>query len=218
MRPITLLPTRALSTLGAHAAVIIPARMASKRFPGKPLALIGGKPLVQRTLERVKRARHVDEVFVATDDQRIANLIEGIGAKCIMTSHECESGTERVREASQQLSAEFDIIVNVQGDEPLIDPAHVDKLITHMKKNQADLVSTLACPIRSMKDFKSPNVVKVVFGLQNQALYFSRSPIPYLPSDFKGPDEEKSQENASDQHRPFKHLGIYAFRRNFLEL
>ena len=182
-------------------AVIIPSRWASTRFPGKPLHPLAGKPLVQHVWERASRARGIDRVIVATDDMRIAEAAFGFGAEVALTSPKCVSGTDRCAEVATRLKG-FTRVINVQGDEPLIDPALISKLAATLVKNPKLKMVTAAAPFASDEDPKNPNSVKVVLNRESNALYFSRSLLPY-PRD--------------GAPFPFlKHLGIYGYTRNFL--
>jgi 3-deoxy-manno-octulosonate cytidylyltransferase (CMP-KDO synthetase) len=181
---------------------IIPARFHSTRFPGKPLALILGTSLLQRTYEKAKAASLLDEVIVATDDPRIFNHVIGFGGKAVMTSENCLNGTERVAEAAKHLSG-YDIIVNIQGDEPCLDPQAIDNTILALSQNPDVSAATVAGPL-DPEDFSNPAAVKCVFDLSGKALYFSRSLIPGSKGAFAGPY--------------FKHIGLYAFRAPFLQL
>ena len=188
----------------SHSVVaVIPARYGSTRFPGKALAKICGKPMIQWVYETTRRSK-ASKTIVATDDQRIFDCVIGFGGEPVMTSPEHDTGTDRIAEAVSGM--DVDVILNVQGDEPLIPTATIDDLIdTVLAKEKADM-ATIAVPITSgSNDFKNPNVVKVVLAHNNFALYFSRAPIPYSPS----------MENVNS--RLLKHWGIYAFRRHFLE-
>lgn len=181
--------------------VVIPARYASTRFPGKPLADLAGKPMVQWTYERAASASGVDQVLVATDDQRIFDTVTQFGGQAVMTSPDHPSGTDRIAEAIADL--EVDLVVNVQGDEPLIPPHIIEQLIAKMKETQAEM-GTVAVPIsRESEAFTNPNVVKVVTGVDGYALYFSRASIPFL------------REGGVDC-APAKHWGIYAYTPDFV--
>jgi 3-deoxy-manno-octulosonate cytidylyltransferase (CMP-KDO synthetase) len=191
------------------ATAIIPARYASTRFPGKPLALIHGLPMIQHVCQRVARAKTIERVIVATDDLRIAQAVKAFGGEVIMTRADHPTGTDRLAEVAQQLSA--DLIVNVQGDEPLIDPRMVDQAVAPLLANPAILMGTLAGRIDAIEDFYNPNVVKVVKDTQGLALYFSRAPIPW-PRDL-------SREQLADSLATvalFRHIGLYVYRREFL--
>jgi len=180
---------------------VIPARYDSKRFKGKLLALLKGKPVIVRVVEQARKCRLIDEVLVATDDERILAEVEKAGGCAVMTSREHASGTDRIAEVAAKSSA--GIIVNIQGDEPLIHPASVDSAVKALLDDSSLDVSTLALPITSREEFDNPNVVKVVTDKNGMALYFSRAPIPYNREEGK-------------QHPMMKHLGLYVFRRFFL--
>ena len=190
---------------------IIPSRFGSSRFPGKPLAVLAGKPLVAWVVEAVKKARGFDEVLVATDDERIVKAVEEHGGKAVMTPSELPSGTDRVACAARNfLGRDFDdddILVNVQGDEPLIDPALVEQLAQKLKDDPRWSMATAVTPIRSAEDFAAKSVVKVVTDRDGGALYFSRAPIPC------------DRDNVPEIHNPLyvRHLGIYAYRGEFLK-
>jgi 3-deoxy-manno-octulosonate cytidylyltransferase (CMP-KDO synthetase) len=187
-------------------AIVIPARYASSRLPGKPLLRSTGKYLVQHVYERACQARRADAVIVATDDSRIVAAVESFGGKCVMTRRNHPSGTDRVAEVAARLDA--DVVVNVQADEPQIDPATIDLLPDLLEKDDEAVMATLAAPITSEETYRNPNCVKLVRDGRGRALYFSRSPIPFVRDgrpDFTG--------------RPVRflqHLGIYAYRREFL--
>ena len=190
---------------------IIPSRFGSSRFPGKPLAVLAGKPLVAWVVEAVKKARGFDEVLVATDDERIVKAVEEHGGKAVMTPSELPSGTDRVACAARNfLGRDFDdddILVNVQGDEPLIDPALVEQLAQKLKDDPRWSMATAVTPIRNTEDFAAKSVVKVVTDRDGGALYFSRAPIPC------------DRDNVPEIHNPLyvRHLGIYAYRGEFLK-
>ena len=187
-------------------AAIIPARYASTRFPGKPLASDTGKPLIQHVYEAVSGARRVDRVLVATDDARIAEAVRAFGGEVAMTRVDHPSGTDRVAEAAAGLDVE--LIVNVQGDEPEMDPASIDALVELMESRPEAAMGSLACPFPSEGDLTNPACVKVVLDRDGYALYFSRSLIPY-PRDAAG--------EVDDPTRWLLHLGIYAYRPAFLQ-
>jgi len=179
----------------------IPARYQSSRFPGKPLALILGKPMIQYVYERSSAACRVDEVWVATDDQRIYEAVKSFGGKVVLTSPNHESGTERVAEVARKIPA--DVVINIQGDEPLIRPEAIDILAEAMAEDQNTPMATLKRKISRKQDIDNPNCVKVVTGREGFALYFSRFPIPF----------------DRDGHVPpcvYQHIGIYAYRKDFL--
>ena len=179
---------------------VIPARFASSRFPGKPLSAIGGKTMLERVFARVSQARLVDAVLVATDDPRIFEAARRFGAPARMTRADHSTGTERVAEVAAGQDAA--IIVNVQGDEPLIDPSAIDQAIAPLLDDQPPPMATLKKRISDPRDLDNPNVVKVVTDCAGNAIYFSRSLIPY-PRD-------------GDSGMHFKHVGLYAYRRDFL--
>jgi 3-deoxy-manno-octulosonate cytidylyltransferase (CMP-KDO synthetase) len=198
---------------------IIPARYASTRFPGKPLALIHNKPMIQQVFERAKEA-DLDDVFVATDDERIKNAVESFGGKVIMTNPQHASGTDRCAEAAKILNLKnTDFIINIQGDEPFIRKEEIN-LLANLLDNQKIQIATLAKPITTDEEFINPNKVKVVFSNSNRALYFSRSPIPCR---FPIKLQVTSNELHPILHSPFsilhsyKHIGIYAYRNNILQ-
>jgi 3-deoxy-manno-octulosonate cytidylyltransferase (CMP-KDO synthetase) len=177
------------------AIAIIPARFQSTRLPGKPIIEIQGKSLIEHVYRRVQMARSVDRIVVATDDRRIAQVVEGFGGTVMMTRPDHLSGTDRLAEAAGQL-AEDTLIVNVQGDEPMIEPLAIDRLIEAAQMNDAEIV-TLMTPIRRPSDIQDANRVKVVTDRKGFALYFSRSPIP-------------------SDGTCFLHLGLYVYRAGFL--
>ena len=185
---------------------IIPARYQSTRFPGKPLADMGGKSMVQRVYERVSFCTAIDEVIVATDDQRILDHVIGFGGTAMMTSPDHPSGTDRVAEVAGQFS-EADIVVNVQGDEPFVDPRQIAAVVAPFA--DADIaIATLARPITEERELLSPNVVKVVRSAAGRALYFSRHAIPYLRDVPVG--------KWIDRKKHLQHLGLYAYRAEVL--
>lgn len=184
---------------------IVPARYASTRFPGKPLHVIAGKPLVQHVVERCREARALADVIVATDDERIAKVAEGF-ARVEMTAADHPSGSDRIAEVARR--SECDAIVNVQGDEPLIDPAVIDAVAGRLAECP---MSTAATRLRSAEEYDNPNVVKVVCDQRGRALYFSRRTIPFLRDQAEAPDAEQM---AAFPFR--KHLGIYGYRRETL--
>jgi 3-deoxy-manno-octulosonate cytidylyltransferase (CMP-KDO synthetase) len=184
------------------AAVVIPARYGSTRFPAKILASATGKPLVQHVVDQAKKCRLPREVIVATDDQRIVDALKPFETTCVMTSPAHQSGTDRIAEVARNLKD--DIIINVQGDEPEIEPAIIDSLIDRMQKHD-DSMATASCVFPPRADFNDPNLVKVVTDQQGKAIYFSRSVIPY--------HRDKTEPPKVAYHL---HLGIYAYRRDFL--
>jgi 3-deoxy-manno-octulosonate cytidylyltransferase (CMP-KDO synthetase) len=183
---------------------VIPSRWGSTRFPGKSLYPICGKPLVQWVVESVKKSRLLDEVIVATDDERIASAVSGL-AKVVMTRPDHPSGTDRVAEAAQ--AEDDDIVINIQGDEPLINPDLIDALALRMKTDTGWAMATAACPIRNLRDLEARTVVKVVLAQDGGALYFSRLPIPC----------RRDGEPDLGSGLYLRHLGIYAYRGAFLK-
>jgi len=196
-------------------SAVIPARYGSTRFEGKPLADILGKPMIQHVYEGVCQSKLIDEVIVATDDQRILEAVKSFGGKAMMTSPTHFTGTDRVAEAAQKLKS--DIIVNVQGDEPLIIGSIIDKAIRPLLLDDTLHMSTLMTRIEEVRDWLNPHIVKVVVDQKNFALYFSRSPIPF-PRDLNIGRLESHPFGTSRPlpQRVFKHIGIYVFRRKFL--
>ncbi|PYQ52339.1 MAG: 3-deoxy-manno-octulosonate cytidylyltransferase [Acidobacteria bacterium] len=158
------------------AVIVIPARWASTRFPGKPLAMIAGTSLIQRVYERAKLARRANAIFVATDDKRIADHVASFGGKIVQPKGDFQSGTDRIAAALNLLGGEFDQVINVQGDEPLIDSESIDALVESLQTTKVDM-ATLACPIESDEELRSRDIVKVVMALDGKALYFSRAPL-----------------------------------------
>ncbi len=181
---------------------IIPARYASTRFPGKPLALIGGKPLIQHVVERCQNAKTLSEVIVATDDTRIWEVAENF-CRAEMTAAHHPSGSDRIAEVAARCAC--DAVVNIQGDEPLIEPAVIDAVAAALEQTE---MSTAATILKRAEEYENPNVVKVVVSAAGRALYFSRRTVPYL--------REAASRSASEQMAAFpflKHLGIYGYRR-----
>ena len=189
-----------------NTVVIIPARYHSTRFEGKALARILDKPMIQHTYESAKQAESVNAVVVATDDQRIIDAVEGFGGKAVMTSDENRSGTDRVAEAAEKMGLEpSDVIINVQGDQPLLDPRCLDQVVAPFHTEPDVEISTLGYPIVRKIEITNPKDIKVTFDFKGYALYFSRSPIPC------GRDPET-------RYDTYKHLGVYAYTRRFLEV
>ena len=196
---------------------IIPSRFGSSRFPGKPLAMLAGKPLVAWVVEAVSRAKGLDEVLVATDDERIVKAVEAYGGKAVMTPSELPSGTDRIACAARNYLghdfADDDVLVNIQGDEPLIDPKLVEELAAKLKDDSRWQMATAVTPIRNLADFQAKTVVKVVLDRDDGALYFSRAPIP---CDRDNPPQP-STFNSQPSTLYVRHLGIYAYRGEFLK-
>lgn len=191
--------------------VIIPARYASTRLPGKPLADIGGKPMIIRVVEQARLSK-ASRVVVATDDLRIAEVVKAFGAEVCMTRADHVSGTDRLQEVGQQLGlSDQDIVVNVQGDEPLIPPEVINQVADNIAKNTQASVATLCEPIADASDFFNPNIVKLVVDNAGLALYFSRAPMPWARDAFA---KDKSQ--LPDSNLFVRHIGIYAYRVSLL--
>ena len=190
--------------------VVIPARHASTRFPGKPLALLAGKPIVQWVWERTSTIEGITAAVVATDDERIVRCVEGFGGNAMMTSSSHRSGTDRCAEVMETLrekGEEFDIVINMQGDEPFVQPNQIENLISCFNQEETQ-IATLRTPIRSEEELFSPNNVKVVCSIDGKALYFSRYPLPYM----RGVEYCEWHR----RHKYYKHVGIYAFRSETL--
>jgi len=194
---------------------IIPARFASTRLPGKPLSDIHGKTMIERVCERARAARTVSRVVVATDDERIARVVRGFGGEAVMTSPGHPSGTDRLAEAARGIEAE--VIVNVQGDEPMLDPAGIDAAARALLDDPALPMATLSLPLRSVEEMLASSVVKVVVDARGDALYFSRSPIPHLRLGASS-DARAAAEAAVASSLARKHVGLYAYRREALLL
>ena len=183
--------------------VVIPARFDSSRLPGKPLADIAGRPMIEHVYRRAAAARLVDAVVVATDDARVAAAVEAFGGIARLTRSSHRTGTDRIAEVAADLTC--DVIVNVQGDEPLLEPAVIDQVVEPLTADPAIDMTTACCAIRDPADHLNPNVVKVVLDLKGRALYFSRAAIPHR-RDLRHPPEAPV----------LKHIGIYGYRRRFL--
>jgi 3-deoxy-manno-octulosonate cytidylyltransferase (CMP-KDO synthetase) len=193
---------------------IIPARFGSTRLPGKPLSNIHGKTMVQHVHERVSRARRIDRVLVATDDERIVEVVRGFGGEAVMTSPDHATGTDRLAEAARMVGAE--VVVNVQGDEPMIDPAWIDAAVEPLLADARVVMATLSLPLRDVDEMLAPSVVKVVTDDAGDALYFSRSPIPYVRLDPPGTAHDAAVA-ALDRRLARKHVGLYVYRKDTLE-
>ncbi len=187
-------------------AIVIPARYASRRLPGKPLLRQTGKYLIQHVYERACQSRQASTVVVATDDSRIATAVESFGGRVVMTRRDHPSGTDRVAEAARTLDA--DVIVNLQGDEPLIDPDALDRLPELLQGDLSADMATLAVPLHSLEQYRDPGCVKVALDAHGRALYFSRAPIPFVRDGQPDLDARPA--------RFLQHLGLYAYRRDFL--
>ncbi|MCX6281003.1 MAG: 3-deoxy-manno-octulosonate cytidylyltransferase [Bacteroidetes bacterium] len=190
---------------------VIPARYSSTRFPGKPLVVIDGKSMIRRVFEQSILCRGLSDVIVATDDISIEKHVAGFGGKAMMTSARHKSGTERCGEVSMKLRQDglhFDVIVNIQGDEPYIQPGQIDQLISCFLREET-MIATLMKKIDTVEDLNNPNVVKVLSGKNGRALCFSRAAIPYI--------RDKGRENWFEEHSFYKHIGIYGYRPGILE-
>jgi len=188
------------------AIAVIPARYAATRLPGKPLVSLAGKSMIQRVWERTQLAKKISRAIIATDDERILKAAAAFGAEAALTRSEHRSGTERVAEVAASLSrAENEIFVNVQGDEPLIEPEAIDTAVEAIETDESVLISTLMVPIAKAADIMDPNIVKVVLDFDGNAIYFSRAPIPWV-----------RDRDAPVHVQHMKHLGLYAFRRSAL--
>lgn len=184
---------------------IIPARYASTRFPGKPLAQLGGKAVIQRVYEQVSSL--LDEVYVATDDDRIFQAVEAFGGRSVMTRADHKSGTDRIEEAAEKIGSTADVIINVQGDEPFIQPSQITTLMQLFDAPETQ-IGTLGKPFESIEAIENPNSPKIVTDNRGFALYFSRSVIPYIRG--------KERESWLGEFPFLKHLGVYAYRREVL--
>ena len=192
-----------MSLAKPEVVIVIPARFGSTRLPGKPLVSLAGRPMIQRVYERAKLASQADRVIVATDDERIVKAVESFGGAVRMTRPDHRTGTERVAEVAAHEKG--DVFVNAQGDEPLLDPGAVDAAIHALLEEPAAAIATVATPIKTPADIMDPNVVKTVLDFDNNGLYFSRAPIPWV------------RDTASKiQVRHLKHLGLYVFQRDAL--
>lgn len=199
----------------ARAIGIIPARYGSTRFPGKPLAVIAGRPMIEHVWRRASRARLLDMVAVATDDERIYRCVQGFGGQAVMTSKGHATGTDRIAEAlgkienrhldkARRRNSKFEFVVNIQGDEPLLDPKAIDALVQRLRQDPRADMATPVCPLIDPRQARDPNTVKVALDIRGRALYFSRWPIPYY--------RQASGRGALY----YKHIGLYAYRRRFL--
>jgi len=189
-------------------AGIIPARWASTRFPGKPLADIGGKTMLRRVYEQASRSRSLQAVVVATDNDRIAEHVRSFGGRVVMTAADHPSGTDRCQEALLKLDTSFDYVINIQGDEPFIEPEQIDELASVLENGKVEL-ATQMIEVDSHEILFDRGEVKIVLNDRSEALYFSRMPIPFL----KGVDEKEWH----TRHRYYRHVGMYAYRADILE-
>lgn len=181
---------------------VIPARYASSRFPGKPLAKIHDKPMIQWVYERVKGVEGINDVYVATDDERIFDTVECFGGKVIMTSKDHKSGTDRISETISKIDDDIDIVLNIQGDEPMIKKEMISQLISAFDDESVNM-ATLKKRLYDEDDINNPNIAKVITDVNNDATYFSRSTIPY-------------NRDGKDDIKYFKHIGVYGYKKDFL--
>jgi 3-deoxy-manno-octulosonate cytidylyltransferase (CMP-KDO synthetase) len=188
------------------AVIVVPARYASTRLPAKPLLADTGKPLIQHVYERAVLAKRASSVIVATDDGRILDAVRRFGGNVVLTRADHACGTDRIAEVARTIDA--DIVVNLQGDEPLIDPASLDQVISMLEDDPGAGMATLAAPLRTLEQYHSPNCVKVVCDGRGDALYFSRAPIPFV--------RDGEPDLSARPARFLQHVGLYAYRRDFL--
>ncbi len=191
-----------------HVLAVIPARYGSSRFPGKPLAVIHGKTMIRRVYEQAMKSAKVSKVVVATDDERIMSEVIGFGGNCLMTDADHPSGTDRCYEALLKLQTSFDAVINVQGDEPFIQPEQIDQLAQLISKQQVD-IATLIQPIVETTQLFDPNVVKVTKDRDGRALFFSRQAIPFI--------RNAAKEDWLTNFIFYRHIGIYAYKSNVLK-
>ena len=187
------------------AVIVIPARYESSRFPGKPLARIAGRPMIEHVCERARQAPGVDRVIVATDDRRIVSAVEAFGGEAVMTRPDHATGTDRLAEVADGLTC--DIVINIQGDEPLLEPAMVRQVLEALTGDPAAVMGSLRTRLVDRAEYLDPNVVKVVVDRTDAALYFSRAPVPFA--------RETGATGAPPPHA-FRHIGVYSYRRAFL--
>jgi 3-deoxy-D-manno-octulosonate cytidylyltransferase len=192
-----------MNSTAKNVLAIIPARFGSTRLPGKPLASIAGKPMIQHVVERVHQAQSVKSILVATDDERIKQAVESFGGQAILTRPDHRTGTDRVAEVATHVDAE--LYVNIQGDEPLIDPDTIDAVIGAMLEDDSVQIATPCTAITQPNQIMDPNIVKVVLDFDSNGLYFSRAPIPWV---------RDTKTTVAAHH--WKHIGLYGFRRDAL--
>jgi 3-deoxy-manno-octulosonate cytidylyltransferase (CMP-KDO synthetase) len=192
-----------MNSSSKNVLAVIPARFGSSRLPGKPLASIAGRPMIQHVVERVRRAQLVKSILVATDDERIKRAVEEFGGQAILTRSDHRTGTDRVAEVATHVDAE--LYVNIQGDEPLIDPVIVDAVVSAMLEDESVQIATPCTAITQPNEIMDPNIVKVARDFDGNGLYFSRAPIPWV-----------RDTNTTVAARHWKHIGLYAFRRDTL--
>ncbi|MBK8793422.1 MAG: 3-deoxy-manno-octulosonate cytidylyltransferase [Holophaga sp.] len=191
---------------------VLPSRFAATRFPGKPLALIAGKPMIQWVWEAANRAQGVDKVVVATDDERICSAVHDFDGQVIITDPDLPSGTDRVAAALEKLGEDFDVVLNIQGDEPAMHPETIAAVVKLMADHPELPMGTAACPFASMDEVFNPNAVKVVTNDRGHALYFSRSPIPYLRNSALFEPDFRLWAQPAHLSMFKRHLGLYAYR------
>ncbi len=187
---------------------VIPARFASKRLMGKPLADLGGKPMIQWTYESAKKSKLLDKILIAVDDKRVYDVVESFGAWVMMTPDYLSSGSDRIAYAVKDLP-DVEIVVNIQGDEPFIPGRMIDEAIAPLLFDDSIKVATLAKQIKTVEELKNPSIPKVVFDYENYALYFSRSPIPYIR-------DARSNLEKVRNYEIYKHIGVYVYRKETL--
>ncbi len=186
---------------------IIPARFASTRFPGKPLVYIAGKPMIQRVYEQAKKCNLITDVLVATDDKRIEQAVKLFGGNVVMTSAKHKTGTDRCYEALKKIKGKYNAVINIQGDEPFIHPKQIAKVASCLSQQQAE-IATLVMKVNKVDELLNPNTIKVVVDKKKNAVYFSRTMIPYY--------RDKKLEDAIKSHTFYKHIGIYGFRTDVI--
>lgn len=192
---------------------IIPARYGSTRFPGKPLATIGGKPMIQHVYESASKAGGLDRLLVATDDHRILQAVRDFGGEAVLTSKDHVSGTDRLAEVAKKLKAEW--VVNIQGDLPFVQSQTISRTLAPLRRDRSISMGTARTPIRDKEEWLNPNVVKVVTDDRGFALYFSRAPVPYLRGRGVNHDDSKTAPREKTVWG-YRHIGIYVYRRDFL--
>ncbi len=193
---------------------IIPARYGSTRLPGKPLARIGGKPMIQHVYESTAKAKGLDRLLVATDDRRVAEAVRGFGGEAVMTAKDHASGTDRLAEVARKIKADW--VVNVQGDLPFIAPQTISLAVRSMRRDRSVPMGTVRTPIDNEAEWRNPNIVKVLTDRRGFALYFSRAPIPYMRNRFVDLDGRQRSASANKRLWGHRHIGLYVYRREFL--
>jgi 3-deoxy-manno-octulosonate cytidylyltransferase (CMP-KDO synthetase) len=193
---------------------IIPARYGSTRLPGKPLAVIGGKPMIQHVYDSTSKATGLDRVLVATDDRRVEEAVRGFGGEVVMTSEHHASGTDRLAEVARRLKTDW--VVNVQGDLPFIQPETITRAVQPMRRDRTIPMSTVRTPICDEEEWRNPNIVKVVTDARGFALYFSRAAIPFARKSVSRADGRTTTPKANEKIWGHRHLGLYVYRRDFL--